>query len=102
MTTVRPPAARHDALERLARERKAQRVAHGGGDVRDGVARRRRAQHHGVVARVDDGDPRAGEERDARQGSARYSRRNVRRNPRFGQKRDASRFVIRQSVIIVG
>jgi hypothetical protein len=27
---------------------------------------------------------------------------NVRLKPRFGQNRDASRFVIRQSVVIVG
>jgi hypothetical protein len=96
------PAAWHEALERLARERKAQRVANRAGDVGHGVARRRRGKYDGVVGGVDDGDPRAGEEGNARQGSARYSRRNVRLKPRFGQNRDASRFVIRQSVVIVG
>ena len=35
-------------------------------------------------------------------GIERWSLRNVWRKPRFGQNRDASRFVIRQSVIIVG
>jgi len=97
-----PPAAWHHALERLTRERKAQRVSYGCGDVRDRIARRRRREYDGVDARVDDGDLRAGEKRNPGQGRARYRRRNVRRNPRFGQKRDASRFVIRQSVIIVG
>ena len=66
-----------------------------------GIARRRRREHDRVVVRIDDGDPRPGEERDAGQGSARYSRRNVVLKPRFGQKREASRFVTRQSVIIV-
>ena len=67
----RAPAARDERLERLARERKPQRVAHGGGDVRDGLARRRRSEHDGVVVGADDRDPRPGEQRDSRQGSAR-------------------------------
>ncbi len=51
-------ALRHERLERLAREREAQRVPHGGADVRDRLCRRRRRRDdYGGVARPDDDQP---------------------------------------------
>ena len=44
-TIVARAAARHERLERLAREREAQRVANGGRDVGDRLDGRRRRQH---------------------------------------------------------
>ena len=61
----RAPAAGDERLERLAREREAERVAHRGAHVGDRLARRGRPQHDRVVGHVDDGQARAEEERDA-------------------------------------
>ena len=83
--------------------RGSERVAHGRAHVGDRLAGRRRPQHDRIVRRVDDGQARAEEQRDAlHYGIDRYSRRNARRKPRCGQKREAQRFVIRQSVVITG
>jgi len=61
----RVPAARHERLEGLAREREAQRVAYRRAHVGDRLARRWRPQHDRVVGHVDDGQARAEEQRDA-------------------------------------
>jgi hypothetical protein len=61
----RVAAARHDRLERLSGERKAQRVADGGRHVGDRLDRRRRSDDDAVLAGVDERELRAGEERDA-------------------------------------
>jgi hypothetical protein len=62
------PAARDKRLERLAREREAQRVANGGTDVRDRVGGRRRSQHERIVSCGDDHELRPREQRDPRHG----------------------------------
>ena len=91
-------AARDERLERRAGEREAERVANGRGDVDDALRGPARPQHDAVVACVHDRDARSGRDRDPRHyGMCRYSRRNVSRKPRCGQKREASRFVTRQS-----
>jgi hypothetical protein len=63
-------------------------------------------QHGGIAEEIlcerPNGDRRATSRRRRGHGIERYIRRKTSRNPRRGQKRDASRFVIRQSVIIVG
>jgi hypothetical protein len=61
----RPPAAGHQRLERLAREREAERVAHRRAHVRNPLAGRRRSQHDRVVGHVDHGQARAEQQRDA-------------------------------------
>ena len=60
----RPPATGDERLERVAREREAQRIAHRGAHVGNGLAGRGRPQHDGVVGRVDDGQARPDEQRD--------------------------------------
>ena len=97
----RAASPRNERLERVAREGKAKGVAHRGRNVGGRLARGRRSEHDGVVARVDDGDLRPGEERNARHAIRRCSRRKLVWKPRRGQKREESRFVTRQSVIIV-
>ena len=64
----RPRATRHERLERLALERKAQRVANRGRDVGDRLDGRWRRQHDRVVVGVDEGEPRAVRQRQAGQG----------------------------------
>jgi hypothetical protein len=60
----RPAAgARHERLERLAREWEAQSVANGGADVGDPLAGRRRAQHDVVLFGGHDDEARTGEQR---------------------------------------
>ncbi|OLD98415.1 MAG: hypothetical protein AUG91_09280 [Actinobacteria bacterium 13_1_20CM_4_69_9] len=54
----RASAARHERLERLAGEWKAQRVAHRRADVGHRVRRRRRTQDQRVVVRRDDDEAR--------------------------------------------
>ena len=94
----RGAAARDERLERRAGEGEAERVADGRGDVDDAFGGAARPQHD-AVADVHDRDPRAGRDRNPRHyGMWRYSRRNVSRKPRCGQKRDESRLVTRQSV----
>src|SRR4029079_9641026 len=54
-----------------------------------------------VLRHVDDHEARAGEEGDPH-GIERYTRRKNGRKPRLGQKREAQRVVLRQSVVITG
>ena len=94
--------ARHERLERLARERETQGVSDRGAHVRDSDRGRRRPERKCVVVRGHDDEPRPGEHGNARhQAISLCTRRNVRSNPRCGQKRDESRFVSRQSTTIV-
>ncbi len=98
----RPPAARDQRFERRAGEGKAERISHSRADVGDRLRRWRRAEHHRVLGRVDDGDAGARRDRDSdHYGMCRYSRRNVSRKPRPAQNRDASRLATRQSATIV-
>ncbi len=64
----RPRAARHERLERLALERKAQRVANRGCNVDDRLDGRRRRQHDRAFIGFDEGEPRAVRQRQAGQG----------------------------------
>ena len=84
----RRAAGSDQSLQRLAREREADGVPNGRADLRHRLDRRRRPEHDRVVGHVDDRDPRSRQHRDLH-GMDRYSRRNVVRNPRFGQKREA-------------
>ncbi len=70
----RPSASRNERLQRRAGERKAQRVSDRGGDVCDRLDRRRRRQHDGVLARIDDRHARAGEDWDAHYSFIAYAR----------------------------
>jgi hypothetical protein len=70
----RPAAPRNDCLQRLARERKPQRIPHRGCDVGDRLDGRRRRQHDRVLARVDDRHARAGEDWDAHYSFMAYAR----------------------------
>ena len=95
----RRAAARDERLERRAREREAERIAYRGGDVDDALGGPPRPQHD-AVARIDDRDARSGRDRNPHQAvgwTSRRRRRCVGLKPRLGQKRDASRFVERQS-----
>ena len=91
--------ARDERFERGAREREAERVADGRGDVDDALRGPARPQHD-AVARIHDRDARSGRDRDPHQAvgwTSRRRRRCVGLKPRLGQKREASRFVERQS-----
>ena len=55
----RAAAARGERLERLARQRKPQRILHGCTDVRERAARRGRAEDERAVRRIDERDARA-------------------------------------------
>jgi hypothetical protein len=94
---------RQEPLQRRSSEREAQRLLNGGSDVVQCLGGRRGPKDVRAVRQLDDLQPRADEKRNPHRvyGIERYRRRNVRRKPRFGQKRDESRFVSRQSVTIV-
>ena len=64
----RPGATRHERLERLPGERKAQRVANGGRDIGDPLDGRRRRQHDRALIGLDESEPRAVRERQPGQG----------------------------------
>ena len=71
-------AFRHQFLERRARERKAQRIAHRRLDVDDARRRSGRVHDHVLVADRDVDDARAGEDRDAAHGTSLAQVRNLR------------------------
>ena len=60
-----PAAAKRQLLERPAGEREPERLANRRADVCERFGRRRRPEHPGIGRHVDDGQPRAGEERDS-------------------------------------
>ena len=64
----RPRATRHERLERLAFERKAQRLTNRGCNVDDRLDGRRRRQHDCAFIGFDEGEPRAVRQRQAGQG----------------------------------
>ena len=103
-------AAGDEIGEAWPRQRVAERLADRGSDVTQRVERGWRREQDGIVLDGDERDARAREERNAghapiqpadvpaRQPMARWSRKNVGRNPSRGHVRDDSRFVARQSV----
>ena len=70
----RSSAPRNERLQRLAGERKAQRVTNRGRDVRDRIDGWRWRQHHRVLARVDDRHTRAGKDWNAHYSFIAYAR----------------------------
>ena len=92
-----PARTGHERLQRVAREREAQRIAHRGAHVGNGLAGRGRPQHDGVVGRVDDGQARPDEQRDPlhyaverRAGSASAGSRGAARSAKPRVRRSAS------------
>jgi hypothetical protein len=67
-------AARDELFERRPVEREPQRLLNRGSRVRDGLARRSRAEHDRVLGHVHDLQSRAGEQRDPHYSRSEYPR----------------------------